>query len=188
MNAIGNSLTVTQGGESCVSGAVGRASGMNRRLAMLLLAAALSGCATFNDTELASVRGRGVSPAVMSKLDRGRALAPADVIELTRRGVPDAWIIRQLEDHDVDSLVSKSDLAALRRAGVRPAVIDSVLNAEARFVEDYRYGPSSAYWWGYGDPYYGYYNGAYDWPGYGGVGATFDVRCHDHHGHHHHHH
>jgi len=46
--------------------------------------------------------------------------------------VPDAWIIRQIEDHGVDSFISRSDVTALRRARVRPAVIDALIKASDR--------------------------------------------------------
>lgn len=155
---------------------------MKRRLVLLMLAAALSGCATFDKSELADVRRHGVSPPVVLKLDRGDALAPADVIELTRRGVAEAWIIRQIEDHGVDSFISRSDVTALRRAGVRPAVIDAMLKASDRFAEEYRYSHAYSSWY-YDDPYYGYY-GAYPSPWYGGFGATFVAPFHEHHFHH----
>ena len=156
---------------------------MNRRLVLLLLAAALSGCASFDQTELNQVRGRGVSPAVVDKLDRGHAVAPADVIELTRRGVRDEWIIRQIEDHGVDSFISRSDVTAMRRAGVRPAVIDALLDASHRFAENYLYRDSAYFGSYYDDPFFGYYG---PYPGYwdGGFGATFVVPSH--HFHHHH--
>jgi hypothetical protein len=158
---------------------------MKRRFVLLLLAAALSGCASFNKTELTQVQRRGVSPAVVAKLDRGRPVAPADVIELTRRGVPEEWIIRQIEDHGVDSFISRNDVSSLRRAGVRPAVVDAVVKASDRFAEDYRYREAAYYGSFYGDPYYGYYD---PFPGfwYGGLGATFALSS-GHCGHHHHH-
>lgn len=155
---------------------------MNRCLAPLLLAIALSGCATFEPSELAQMRGRGVSPRVMSKLDDGRPIAPADVIELTRRGIADTWIIRQIEDHGVDSMITRSDVTALRRAGARPAVIDAMLRASDAFERDFR---SPDYWsagWYYGDPYFA---GVSPWGWYGsGFGASIVVPA----GHHHHHH
>ncbi|MGB8167483.1 MAG: hypothetical protein WCF18_08320 [Chthoniobacteraceae bacterium] len=156
---------------------------MNRRFIPLIFAAVLSGCASFDQSELAQVRGHGVAPAVVTKLDRGDPVAPADVIELTRRGVRDEWIIRQIEDHGVDSFIARSDVASLRRAGVRPAVIDALLRASDLFSDNYRDRNSAYYGSYYSDPYFGYYD---PYPGYwsGGVGASFVVPL----GHHHHHH
>ena len=155
---------------------------MRRRFFMLLVAAALAGCASFDQREINQVRQRGVSSQVVDKLDRGHAVAPADVIELTRRGVRDEWIIRQIEDHGVDSYVSRSDVTALRRAGVRPAVIDAMLNESHRFAENYLYRDSAYFDPYYSDPYFGYY-GAYPGYWYGGLGATFVLPLHHHHHH-----
>jgi hypothetical protein len=155
---------------------------MNRSFALLLLSVALSGCATFEPTELSQIRSRGVAPQTVDKLDRGRALGPADVAELTRRGVPDRLIIRQIEDHGVDSLISRSDVASLRRTGVHSPVIEAMLRASDEFEGDHR-GPRVTYagaYYGpayYGDPYF------YDpYPWYGGVGFSFPVGGHFHHG------
>ncbi len=154
------------------------------RFALLLLAAALAGCATFDRNEIASVRGRGVSPAVVEKLERGNPLAPADVIELRKNRVPDPWVLRQLEDHDVDSLVTRSDVAAMRRAGVTPAIIDAVLKASDRFQDEYRYPAYGSYGWAELDPW-GYYE-PYPYGGFGSVGVTI-VAPLDRHSRHHHH-
>ncbi|MEA3208418.1 MAG: hypothetical protein QOE70_1475 [Chthoniobacter sp.] len=150
---------------------------MPRRFAPLLLAVLLSGCATFDQAELARVRARGVAPPVVLKLDRGDPLAPADVVELTRRGVPDSLVIRQLEDHGVDSLVSRSDVVALRKAGVRPAVMDALLRASDYFAERYTEPGFDVYT----DPYYGGGLGYYDPRWYGGVGFGVSVPLHHHH-------
>lgn len=155
---------------------------MNRRFTLLLLAAALSGCASFDQSEISRVRERGVSPRVVAKLDLGKPVEPADVIELTRRGVRDEWIILQIEDHGVDSFISRSDVVALRRAGVRPAVIDALVNASDRFAGYYRYRDAAYFGSSYGDPYFDFYD---SYPGYwsGGIGATFVLPRHFHHHH-----
>jgi len=140
------------------------------RLALLLLAAALTGCATFDQNEIASVRGRGVSAPIVEKLERGRALTPTDVIELRRNRVPDPWVLRQLEDHDVDSLVTRSDVTAMRRGGVTPQIIDTVLKASDRFQDAYRYPSYGSYGWAYEDPW-GFYD-PFPYNGFGGVGLT----------------
>jgi hypothetical protein len=158
----------------------------SRFLLLLLGAAALAGCASFDRAELTHVRSRGVSARVVAKLDRGRPLAPVDVIELTQRGVPPDWIIRQIEDHGVDSIISRSDVLSLRRAGVRSTVIDAMLRASDRFADDFRYRDSAFVGPYYGDPFYSPFD---PYPGYwsGGIGATFILPRHGHHHHHHHH-
>jgi hypothetical protein len=153
-----------------------------KHTALLLLAAALAGCTTFDREEIASLRGRGVSTAIVEKLERGHPLAPADVIELRKNRVPDPWVLRQLEDHDVDSLVTRSDVAAMRRAGVTPAIIDAVLKASDRFQDGYRYPPYGSYGWAYEDPW-GFYD-PYPYAGFGGVGVTIVAPLHVHRRHH----
>ena len=141
---------------------------MLRLLPLLAIALALAACSTFDDRELASFRARRVPPPVYSKLSHGEPLGPTDVIELTRRGVADSLIIRQIDDHGVDSMVGRRDVVAMRKAGVRAPVIDAVLWESDDFARDY--GPRN-----YSvavDSYYpgvGYYN---PWPWYGGIGFT----------------
>ncbi|HEV7868971.1 MAG TPA: hypothetical protein VGO90_14890 [Chthoniobacteraceae bacterium] len=153
---------------------------MIRVLLLASVAVVFSSCATFTETELAHVRSRGVSRPVLSKLDQGRPIEPADVIELTRRGIPERLILRQIEDHGVTSLIAKTDVLAMRRAGVSALVIDAVLRASDEFAGDYSgRGPDvsigyTSYYddWpgGYGyDPYY------YDRPYYGSVGIGFST-------------
>lgn len=116
------------------------------RLAPLFAVAALafSGCATFNEAELGQLRSRGVSGPVLQKMDRGRPLSPADVKELTQQGVPEAIIIKQLNEHGVDSVISRGDVIALRGAGVRPRVIDALLQASDRMAREYA--SRESYW------------------------------------------
>jgi hypothetical protein len=163
---------------------------MKTRFLLLLLAAGLSGCATFDRTEIARVREHGVSPGVVAKLDLGKPVAPTDVIELSKRGVPDEWIIRQIDDHGVNSYITRSDVTSMRHAGVRPAVVDAMTSASRRFAERYYY-DRDPYFYGsfYGDPFYDYY-GPYPYYGYGdGWGTTvllpgfFHGRGHFHHHH-----
>jgi hypothetical protein len=154
---------------------------MNCRLVLLVLAAAFSGCASFDKSELAQVRQRGVSADVARKLDRGEPVTPADVIELTRRGVPDAWITRQIEDHDVDSVITRSDIVALRRAGVRSAVVEAMSKASDRFAGGRYYAGSWDSWY-YDDPYMGFYD-PYPVHWYGAAGAGFIVSPHRRHHH-----
>lgn len=131
------------------------------RMAIMLLVAALlfGGCATHDRATIAAVRAAGVSPRTVAKLERGGPLAPEEVIELRRRGVSDAVPLRQLNEHAVDYIVQREDIARLRGAGVRPAVREALIEASDRFARERRsprrvwYDP----WWdfGYGDPLHG---------------------------------
>ena len=88
------------------------------------------------------MRARGVSPAVVTKLDRGRPVAPADVIELTAawRARTNGSSGRSKITESIPILSQRSDVTALRRGGMRPAVIDALMQASDRFADDYRTG------------------------------------------------
>lgn len=147
---------------------------MNLRpfLASILVAIGFTGCATFTPAELGQIRQRGVAPAVVNKMEDGRVLHPGDVIELTRRGVPDNFIIRQIDDAGVDYVLNRSDMKLLQNARVSRAVVDALTAASEDFAVRYApagrvqsYAPYPYYGYGYA-PYYGPYPYAYP---YGGV-------------------
>ena len=118
---------------------------------LFLFAAALSGCATFDESELASIQRSGVSPRIVSKMEAGRVLTPEDVIELTRRRVPRNYILRQIEDAGVDYVLTPEDYQRLQKARVAPEVLDALLAASDDFAARYAapvYRPSVV------DPYY----------------------------------
>jgi len=168
---------------------------MNLRpiLASLLLVAGLSGCATFTDAELGQIRQRGVSSAVVGKMQNGRVLSPGDVIELTRRGVSDNFIIRQIDDAGVDYILNRDDVKRLQAAHVSRPVMDALFAASDDFASIYAppgrvraYATYPAY------PYYGFDYNAYPYPfpyssypyPYGGVSIGIGGgRCYG--GHHH---
>jgi len=160
---------------------------------LLSLGLVLTGCATFDKTELGIIRGSGVSGRVYNKMQDSRPLRPEDVIELTRRHVPERYIVRQIEDVGVDYALSREDFKRLQNANVSRGVVDALIAASAEFSE--RHAPSRHHVY-FGDPFYYPYSYPYDydpysygWPYYGG--AAFGIEFsggHDcHYGHHHHH-
>ena len=158
---------------------------MLHRLILLAFVLSFAACTTFDNHELASFRARRVSPPVYSKLSRGEPLEPSDVIELTRRGVADSLIIRQIEDHGAASIVGRNDVTRMRKAGVHAVVIDALLWASDDFARNYGHG-------NYSVAYGGYYPGVdyYDpWPWWGGIGFSVSSGHYygGHHDHHHHH-
>jgi len=111
-------------------------------LPVAALAASLltAGCESFSKAELEQVRQQGVSPAVISKMERGRPVTPAEVIELTRRSVPEPLILRQIDETGLDYLLTKDDVTRLRTARVSPAVTDALLHESERFARSYNPG------------------------------------------------
>jgi hypothetical protein len=164
---------------------------MNLRpiLASLCLAIGFTGCATFTPAELGQIRQHGVSPAVVNKMEDGRVLHPGDVIELTRRGVSDRFIIRQIDDAGVDYVLNKNDFKRLQAARVSRPVLDALVAASDDFAS--RYAPPGRvqvyatypYNYYYG-PYYGGVYPYYPYP-YGGVSVGFSSGryCAPHHWH-----
>lgn len=142
-------------------------------LVLAFLCAGFTGCSTFSKPELAQVRQSGVSPAVVGKFEHSSELRPGEIIELTKRGVSDDLIIKQIEDAGVDYVVNADDVKRLRRAHVSKPVLDALLAASDEFARDHApgrqprvyasiYGPSV---YDYEDPYF--YGPGYGVPVYG---------------------
>lgn len=130
--------------------------GMNRAI-LCMIACLFAGCATFNESELAYLRGRNLPPSVLAKLERGGFLTPPDIITLTNRGVPDRFIVRHLEDNGVNYLVNRSDVTRMRKAGVSALVIDVLIEQCERFARSYAAPPvdvDADFWWA-DSPYFG---------------------------------
>lgn len=123
----------------------------HRVLTALLAACFLTGCATFNETELAIIQRSGISPRVFEKMQAGRVLTPEDVIELHRRRVPDRYVVRQIDDVGVDYVLSPEDDQRLQRAGVSPQVIEMLIAESDDFASRYAAPRYDAY---FADPYY----------------------------------
>ena len=144
---------------------------------LLALALVLAGCSTFNDTELAQIRQRGLRPELLGKLEHRRALEPDDLIELRRAGVADELVVRHLEDVGIDYLVPRSDAARLRAARVNPRVLDALLHASERFARQKSSDPYDDGWY-YSDPWAPQFYG--DWT----IGFSAPLHGHHHHGRH----
>lgn len=140
-------------------------------LASAVLITSFTGCATFSKTEMGQIRQHGVSPAVVGKMETGRVLTPRDIIELTHRGVPDDFIIRQIDDAGVDYILNRDDVKRLQAAHVSRPVMEALFAAADDFADQYapdrRPHVYAAYpYYGSYSPYYAPY--PYYYP-YGGV-------------------
>lgn len=132
----------------------------------------LTGCATFNDSELGIIRGSGVAPRVYGKMQEGSVLTPEDVIELNRHHVPDRYVLRQIDDAGVDYVLSPEDLKRLQTARVSPPVVDALVTASDEFSSRYA-APRRAVYYSGPDPYYyddGYYYDRRPYPVHGSIG------------------
>ena len=152
---------------------------MPTRYLPVLLLLILGGCAVYDQNEIAQFRRLGVPPALLAKLEHRRALLPDDLIALRRLRVPDNLVIRHLNEVGVDYVLTRADVLRLRKADVRPRVIEALLFASERFavrrLDTTDYDP-----WVFDDPWF--------WPGaYGGLSFDYYSRS-GHEGHNHHHH
>ena len=108
-----------------------------KRLILIVALAGLAGCSTFTPKEMTYLRSAGIPPYTMAKLERGRPLTPSEIISLHSRGIPESYLLRHIDDHEVDYLVTRTDLTRMRKAGVSTAVIDAVIAESEDFAEDY---------------------------------------------------
>jgi hypothetical protein len=146
----------------------------------------LSGCAVHTKETIATVRAAGVPESTVNKLAKRGVLTPEDIIGLTRRGVDDAVIIRQLEEVGVDYAVMGDDVKKLRAAKVSRDVISALIVAGDRWrwqriaqAQRFYYYDSD---WGYYPPYFG---GPWGWP-YSGISVRYFAGRHHDGGHRHH--
>lgn len=104
---------------------------------VVALTALLAGCSIYTEAERVHLRQKHLVPRTLFKIERGEPLAPEDILEMHRRGVPAALTIRQLNQEGVDSLFTRADFAALRHGGVSPAVIHVAAAASERFEHEH---------------------------------------------------
>jgi hypothetical protein len=97
----------------------------------------LTSCATFTRTELQALGQRGVPAPLVARLDQRRPLTPPELVDLTRSGVPDRYLVRHLEDRGVDYVVTRPDVMRLRKAGASALVVDTLLRESDRFAAGY---------------------------------------------------
>ena len=64
---------------------------------------------------------------------------------MQRRQVPDRLTLRQLQQVGVDSLLTRTDILHLRRAGVTPPVIEAAIRASDHFAEEHGHGPDAVF-------------------------------------------
>ena len=127
----------------------------------ILVVALLTGCATFNEREMALIRQSGAPRVVVNKIERGDPITPPEIIALWQRGVPGSFLMRYIEDEGVDYVVSRADVARMRAAGVSARVIDALIEEGEEFASDYTPSRESEYGVSWGgsavfgpDPYY----------------------------------
>jgi hypothetical protein len=110
---------------------------VKRRWRLLLSGVAvlgLAGCATLSDQERAELRRHRVSPALYETMTRDRVLTLAEIVELSRKRVPDNLIVHYIEETESVYTLRTDDVTRLRRAGVSKTVIDYLLQTPALYA------------------------------------------------------
>jgi hypothetical protein len=141
---------------------------MKTTLPLLLTAIALAACSPHSKETIAAVRSAGVASTTVAKLERSRVLLPEDFVELRRRNVQDSVPIRHLDKVGVDYIAQRNDILRMRRGGVRPPVVDALIQASDAFARDHAERPYRAWSWGVVAPIDPWYYPYYDpfWPYY----------------------
>ena len=99
------------------------------KLALTLLCAALTGCATIDPSQvdpqiLNAFSSRGVSQETLFKVRNGLPLSVAQVAESAQKGVPGPGLVSYMQSTRKAYNLSNADLAQLRSAGTPPQVIN----------------------------------------------------------------
>jgi uncharacterized membrane protein YgcG len=148
----------------------------NKYRFFLLLASVLllAGCETVSHRDRTVLQAHGVSANLYDKMLYGDPLSLADVIELSRRGVPPGLIVHYMDETGAVYRLRKADVNRLRAAGVSDEVISWMLSNGSYGYPGYAYPNYYPYGYGYSGwdyPYYPYYDDwPYYWGGYGGWG------------------
>jgi hypothetical protein len=113
----------------------------------LLLALMIAGCETLDNGDRSILRQHHVSRAVYDKMLHNEQLELPDIIELSKRGLPDPFIIHYLKSTYSVYQLTSGDVATLTRAGVSRGVVDYMLATPSL------YGPRAYPYWYAGEPY-----------------------------------
>jgi len=129
----------------------------------LLAFASLTGCATLSQSDAYLLREHHVNPSLYERMSHKDFLSLSDIIELSQRQVPPAFIIHYLGSIGATYHLSSSEVVRLRKAGVNKDVVDYLLATGTAYApRPYGYYARPVY--PYASPYYAPY------PYYGGYG------------------
>ncbi|MDB6172595.1 MAG: hypothetical protein JWL59_1906 [Chthoniobacteraceae bacterium] len=105
-----------------------------KTVSTLSLAAALflSACATVPNSERVTLLQRRVSPELYHKVISQKPLSEADVIELSRRGLPNSSIIYYIYITKSYYSLTRADVRRLERKGVSGDVVSFMVDNKPR--------------------------------------------------------
>lgn len=140
---------------------------MTKHALLLLAAAALTGCASLQQSQvdpkiLSEFTSRSVSDETVFKVREGLPLSVAQVAECAQKGVPGPGLVSYMQSTRKAYNLSNADLAKLRKAGT-PA---PVINYMQRSYNYYTKGPKAV---DQSHPYFATEN----YNRYGGIKAPF---------------
>lgn len=114
---------------------------MKRTLLLCAPLLAMTGCATLNKAELAELRSRNVPPDLCLRMDHRNDLSQPDIVELSKKRVPDGIIIHYIQLTRAAYYLRTDDVVRLKNAGVSPDVIDYMLRTAELYAVSYARSP-----------------------------------------------
>ena len=113
------------------------------RFLPVLFVLILAGCETLDRGDQSILRQHRVSNTVYDKMLHNERLALPDIVELSRKGLPDPFILRYLRSTYAVYQLTTADVSQLTRAGVSRGVIDYLLATPSMYSpQAYPYGPA----------------------------------------------
>jgi hypothetical protein len=114
---------------------------LSLRLTSLALASLLCSCAALDERQMHSVRAHHVEPYLVDRMKHNEPLGVSDIIELSRRHVPDEIIIHYIDRTGIRFALTRPVGEHMRANGVSVRVLQ-VISSESR---DYVYGGPRVY-------------------------------------------
>lgn len=129
-------------------------------LAVCIAALALCACETLSHDDRVVLGRHDITPALSAKMSHGEPLAVADVVELTQKGLPAAFILRYLRSTEASYTLTVDDVSRLKAAAVNPDVINYLLATPSLYGPHvYPYPPPFPYdGYYYSDPFGPYHH------------------------------
>jgi len=110
----------------------------------LVLASLLTGCTTLSEKDRRVLQQQNVPAPLYARMLRHQPLELDEIVELSRKNVPPNTIVRYIDTTFAEYQLKTEDVMQLRRAGVRPEVIDYLLTTPALNAD--RVQPYDPFW------------------------------------------
>jgi hypothetical protein len=106
------------------------------RLLAFLILAFLCGCAVLKKEEIADLRAKHVSEALVKKLQKREPLLSSEVVELSTHHMPDDRLGHYIRRTGMATMVRESEIQHLKNSRVSPDIIRLVEQESAKLEAD----------------------------------------------------